>query len=63
MGPLTERNTDVSLRRAVSPLVTVETKTQQGREERQHEYMAGPLHRSLGDAGTFREMEEFLSLT
>lgn len=50
----------MSLERTVSPLVTVQTKTWEGREEGQHEYMAGPLHRSLGDAGTFRATGELV---
>ena len=58
--PLSERSTDVSLERTVNPLVTVQTKTWEGREDRQHEYMVGPLYRSLGDAVTFREREELV---
>lgn len=50
----------MSLERNMSPLVTVRTMTQEGRDERQHEYMAGPLYRSLRDAGTFKVMEELV---
>lgn len=42
----------------MSCLVTVQTKTREGRKERQREHTAGPLYRSLGDAVTLREREE-----
>lgn len=49
----------MSLKKMVSPLVTVGRDT--GREEkRQHQYMAAPLYRDLGDAGPLREMEALL---
>lgn len=44
----------------MSPVVTVRTMTQEGRDERQHEYIAGPLYRSLRDAGAFKVMEELV---
>lgn len=33
-------------------------KTQEGKEKRPHKYMAGPLHRGLKAAGTFKEVKD-----
>lgn len=39
---------------------TAQTETQEGKEKRQHKYMAVSLHGGLKEAGTFRKMEELL---
>lgn len=61
--PLSERNTGVSLRKSVSPPLTVQTKIQEGREERQHKSTVALLYRNLRNAGAFREMGMLLSST
>lgn len=56
MWPQSDRNTDLSQENCAS--MGYSAKTQEGKEKRPHKYMAGPLHRGLKAAGTFKEVKD-----